>query len=68
MTIPRSEQPLVNVVTPVYNGAEFIRECIESVLAQTYSNWEYIIVDNCSTDGTPDIAREYQAATRGSGR
>ena len=62
MTIPRDEQPLVNVVTPVYNGAEFIRECIESVLAQTYSNWEYIIVDNCSTDGTPDIAREYQAA------
>ena len=62
MTIPRSEQPLVNVVTPVYNGAEFIRECIESVLAQTYSNWEYIIVDNCSTDGTPDIVREYQAA------
>jgi glycosyltransferase involved in cell wall biosynthesis len=51
----------VSVVTPVYNGAEFIRECIESVLAQTYANWEYVIVENCSTDGTLDIAREYEA-------
>jgi glycosyltransferase involved in cell wall biosynthesis len=61
MTIPGQEQPLVSVVTPVYNGAEFIRECIESVLAQTHQNWEYVIVDNCSTDGTLQIAREYEA-------
>jgi glycosyltransferase involved in cell wall biosynthesis len=59
MTIPRDEQPLVSVVTPVYNGAAFIRECAESVLAQTYENWEYVIVENCSTDGTLEIAREY---------
>lgn len=51
--------PLVSVVTPVYNGAEFLRECIESVLSQTYRNWEYIIVNNASTDGTLEIAEEY---------
>jgi len=57
----KSAQPLVSVVTPVYNGAEFLSECIESVLAQTYQNWEYTIVDNCSTDGTAEIARRYAA-------
>jgi glycosyltransferase involved in cell wall biosynthesis len=51
--------PLVTVVTPVYNTVEYISECIESVLAQTYSHWEYVIYDNCSTDGTLEIAREY---------
>jgi glycosyltransferase involved in cell wall biosynthesis len=53
------DEPLVSLVTPVYNGALYLRECIESVLAQTYSNWEYIIVNNCSTDETLQIAQEY---------
>lgn len=61
MSIPRNEQPLVSVVTPVYNGAEYITECIESVLAQGYENWEHLVVDNCSTDGTLEIARGYEA-------
>lgn len=51
--------PLVSVVTPVYNGESYLRECIESVLAQTYSNFEYIILNNCSKDGTLAIAQEY---------
>jgi len=51
--------PLVSVVTPVYNGEKYLRECIESVLAQTYANWEYVIVNNCSTDRTLGIAQEY---------
>ena len=52
-------QPLVSVVTPAYNEARHIAECIESVLAQTYTNWDYTIVNNCSTDRTLDIAQEY---------
>ena len=48
----------VSVVTPVYNGAEFLAECIESVLAQTYTNWNYTIVNNCSTDETLAIAQK----------
>jgi glycosyltransferase involved in cell wall biosynthesis len=53
-------RPLVSVVTPVYNGAKYLRECIESVLAQTYQEWEYIIVNNCSSDQSLNIAREYE--------
>jgi len=52
-------QPLVSIVTPVYNEAGFLAECVESVLAQTYQNWEYTIVDNCSTDDTLDVAQRY---------
>jgi glycosyltransferase involved in cell wall biosynthesis len=61
MSNSRDDQPLVSVVTPVYNGADYLSECIESVLLQTYENWEYVIVDNCSTDGTLEIARSYEA-------
>ena len=52
-------EPLVSVLTPVYNGAAWVEECIKSVLAQTYTNWEYIIVNNHSTDGTLEIAERY---------
>jgi len=56
------DQALVSVVTPVWNGEKYLRQCIESVLAQTYANWEYIIVNNCSTDATLEIAEGYAAA------
>lgn len=59
MSRPTGEQPLVSVVTPVYNGERYLEECIESVLAQTYDHWEYVVVDNCSTDRTPEIAAAY---------
>jgi glycosyltransferase involved in cell wall biosynthesis len=52
-------QPLVSVVTPVYNGEKYLAECIESVLAQTYQSWEYVIVNNCSTDRSLEIAQGY---------
>ena len=51
--------PLVSVVTPVYNGATYLQECMESVLRQTYTNWDYTVVDNASTDETPNIVAEF---------
>lgn len=54
-------EPLVGVLTPVYNGAAFLAEAIESVLAQSYTNWRYVIVDNQSTDDTNAIASAYAA-------
>lgn len=59
--MPPNAQPLVTVLTPVYNGEKYIVECIESVLAQSYDNWEYHIINNCSTDGTLKIAEAYAA-------
>jgi glycosyltransferase involved in cell wall biosynthesis len=56
-----AQQPLVSVITPVYNGEDFLAECVESVLAQTYQNWDYTIVNNRSTDRTLEIAKSYAA-------
>ena len=56
-----ASEPLVSIVTPVYNEAEYLAECIESILAQLYQNWDYTIVDNCSTDGSVEVARRYAA-------
>lgn len=50
---------LVSIVLPVYNGAKYLRESIESVISQTYTNWELLIVDDCSTDETAEISKEY---------
>ncbi len=53
--------PMISVLTPVYNGERYLAECIESVQAQTCTNWEYIIVDNCSKDGSAELAERYAA-------
>ena len=57
-----SQEKLVTVITPVYNGAPYLQDCITSVLEQTYKNFEYFIVDNCSTDASLEIARAAAAA------
>ena len=50
---------LVSIVTPAYNAERFLRATLDSVLAQTYADWELLLVDDCSTDSTPAIIREY---------
>ncbi|OLP18624.1 hypothetical protein BST81_10085 [Leptolyngbya sp. 'hensonii'] len=52
-------QPLVSIGIPVYNREKLVRQAIESALAQTYSNLEIIVVDNCSTDNTHGVIQEY---------
>jgi len=54
-----SKKPLVSIITPVYNSQEFIAETIESVLKQTYQNWELIVVDDKSTDNSLGIVNSY---------
>ena len=49
----------VSIITPTYNSARFIKETVESVLNQTYQNWEYIIVDDGSTDNTKEVLEPY---------
>ena len=50
---------LVSIIMPAYNCGRFIKESIDSVLAQTYTNWELLIVDDCSTDNTKAIVSTY---------
>lgn len=54
-----AKAPFVTVVTPFYNTEDYLSECIESVLQQTYTNWEYVLLNNCSTDGSVQIAEHY---------
>lgn len=51
--------PLVSVIVPTYNSAEYLDTCLKSIKAQTYPNIELIVVDEQSSDGTPKIARKY---------
>ena len=57
-------KPLVSVLLPVYNGEAYVRDAIESVLAQDYPHYEFIIADNASTDDTPSIINEYSGDKR----
>jgi glycosyltransferase involved in cell wall biosynthesis len=53
------EQPLISCIVPVYNGELYLREAIDSILAQTYRPLEVIVIDDGSTDGTADVAASY---------
>lgn len=51
---------LVSIITPLHNSERYVSETIDSVRAQTYANWEMVIVDDCSTDGSVALVRKYQ--------
>ena len=57
--LARNTVPIVSIGMPVYNGEKLIREAIDSLLAQTFTDFELIISDNASTDGTAAICKEY---------
>ena len=52
----QSKMPLVSVIMPAYNAERFLNAAIESVLAQSISHWELLVIDDCSTDGTYQVA------------
>ena len=52
--------PLFSIITPVYNGERYIKNTLDSVLSQEFKDYEYIIVNDGSTDGTLDILKEYK--------
>jgi len=52
--------PLVSIVFTSYNHAEYLKQAIDSILAQTFTNFEFIIVDDCSTDGSIEILKQYK--------
>jgi teichuronic acid biosynthesis glycosyltransferase TuaG len=53
------KQPLISVIMPAHNTERFIGAAIESVLAQTYENWELLVIDDASTDGTGQVVRRF---------
>ena len=50
---------LISVIIPAYNVAEFLPKCLDSILAQAYENWEAILIDDGSTDGSGEILDQY---------
>lgn len=53
------DSDLVSIITPVYNSERFLAETIDSVMAQSFQNWELILIDDCSSDGSPELMRRY---------
>jgi len=52
--------PRISIVTPSFNQAPFLEECIDSILSQNYPNLEYVIMDGGSTDGSVEIIKKYE--------
>ncbi|MED4127779.1 MULTISPECIES: glycosyltransferase family 2 protein [Shouchella] len=55
------KEPLVSIITPVYNCERYLADTIESILSQTYENWELLLINDASQDGSSEIAKHYQS-------
>ncbi len=55
------KEPLVSIITPVYNCERYLADTIESILSQTYENWELLLINDASHDGSSEIAKHYQS-------
>lgn len=55
--VPR---PLVSIIMPLYNAESFLNESVGSILSQTYDNWELIVIEDCSSDGSLSLARDFE--------
>ncbi|MDU9051873.1 MAG: glycosyltransferase family A protein, partial [Clostridioides difficile] len=53
-------EPLVSIITPVYNSEEFLSETIKSIQNQTYKNWQLLLVDDCSKDNSSEIIKSFR--------
>ena len=53
------KEPTISVVMAVYNGEEYLHETMNSIIRQTFDDWELVVVDDCSKDSTPAILAEY---------
>ena len=52
-------KPAISVIVPTYNGSQYLSECLESIISQSFTDFELLIVDDCSSDNTLEIARQY---------
>ena len=52
--------PLIDIIIPNYNKAKYIKECLESVMSQTYKNWNIYLIDDDSNDDSKSILKEYE--------
>ena len=59
LLVTNANGPLISIILPAHNAGPYLRECVDSVLAQTWRNWELLLVDNGSTDGTAAIAASF---------
>lgn len=58
------ENPLISIIVPIYNGELYLERCINSILSQTYSNFELLLIDDGSTDNSLNICKALQEKDR----
>ena len=59
--------PAISIIIPMYNTEKYIGECLDSILAQTFTDFELIVVDDCSTDRSCDVVESYLSKFTGGG-